>query len=242
VQDFRLVWNGRVFLLAWTEQQGTDLRHFATLVNRQASLRAYDLPSAALLRATLVNGATNINRLAMPDFAQGYGWGRVNLRQSLSPAPPVTLHVRDDCALGPGRTVTYRFTLPNGTRLLRVTLNWTDPPGPRVVNALYLTVRPPGGGSEYRGNRWTAATPDVSRAIRKPFRPADAHDAVQTFKQVVVQNPPEGDWIVEVAAEAYRADPFNQQNLQPFALVFAGTGDEIRFNQPVATVQGTPIY
>jgi hypothetical protein len=57
-----------------------------------------------------------------------------------------------------------------------------------------------------------------------------------------VQNPPEGEWIVEVTAGAFPADPFNQQNLQPFALVFAGTGDEVRFNQPVAAVQGTAIY
>jgi hypothetical protein len=39
----------------------------------------------------------------------GYGWGRINLRQSLSPLPPVTFHVRDDGSVAAGRTVRYEF-------------------------------------------------------------------------------------------------------------------------------------
>jgi hypothetical protein len=249
VQEFKLVWNGRVFLLDWVEEDNGHLHHKVTLVNRHANQIANDIPSAALLRATLVNGATNITPGPLPDVAAGYGWGRVNLRQSLSPAPPVTMHVRDDCAIGPGGTVSYRFTLPAGTALLRVTLNWTDPPGPRLVNHLHLTVHapaPPGPGvrPEYRGNLWsaTAGQTHLSRAVATPPVAADNHEDIQTFKQVVLQNPPAGIYTVGVSAAAFPSDPFNQQNLQHFALVFAGTGPEVRFNQPVAAVAGTAIY
>ncbi|GAA0750927.1 S8 family serine peptidase [Ideonella azotifigens] len=244
VRDHRLVWNGRVFLLTWTEEQAGKLRHMATLVNRHATRLAYDLPSAALLRATLVNGATNITPGPLPDTAAGYGWGRVNLRQSLAPALPVTFHARDDCALGPGRSVRYHFTLPPGTALLRVTLNWTDPPGPRLVNHLHLTVRAPGGTPEYRGNLWdtTATRTHLSRPVATPPVPADAHEDIQTFKQVVLENPAQGDYEVEVSADAFPADPFNQQNLQPFALVFLGTGTEAKFAQTVAQVVGAAVY
>ena len=180
VREFRLVWNGRVFLLYWNEEASGHLHHKCTMLNRHGSRLAYDLPSAALLRATLVSGATNLTPAALPDLAAGYGWGRINLRQTLSPRPPVTLHVRDDCALGPGRSATYRFVLPAGTALLRVTFNSTDPPGPRLVNHLHLTVRPPGIPAQYRGNLWstTAGATHLSRALGDRPVAADAHEDV----------------------------------------------------------------
>jgi hypothetical protein len=246
VLDYRLVWNGRIFLLTWTEEEAGTLRHRYTAVTRHAHQVVHDIPSAALLRATLVNSATNIQSTSLPDAANGYGWGRLNLRQAMSPAPPVTLHVRDDCAIGPGQTITYRFTLPAGTALLRVTLNWTDPAGPRVVNPLHLTVRAPAVGANpanvYRGNLWDPAAGQnhLSRPIN-PAAAADAHENVHPFKQVVLQNPPAGEYVVEVET-TFGTDAFNQQNLQAFALVFAGTGPEVTFNQPVAAVQGAAIY
>jgi subtilisin family serine protease len=249
VQNFKLVWNGRAFLLNWVEEENGHLHHKCTVVNRHANQNANDIPSAALLRATVVNGATNITPGPLPDTAAGYGWGRVNLRQSLAPAPPVTLHVRDDCAIGPGRTVRYHFTLPAGTALLRVTLNWTDPPGPSLVNHLHLTVRapaPPGPGTrpEYRGNLWSAVPGQthLSRPIPNPPALADNHEDIQTFKQVALENPPAGDYEIEVAAAVFPFGHFNQQNLQAFALVFAGTGPDVRFVSNVAAVTGTPIY
>jgi len=249
VREFKLVWNGRVFFLDWVEEENGHLHHRCTTVNRHANQIANDIPSAALIRATLVNGATNFTGATLPDLANGSGWGRVNVRQCFSPAPPVTLHVRDDCAIGPGRSITYRFSLPAGTALLRVTLNWTDPPGPRLVNHLHLTVRvpvSPGPGllPEYRGNRWNTAAGQthLSRPMANPRLAADNHENVQTFKQVVLANPPAGNYEVTVDAAIFPADPFNQQNLQPFALVFAGTGPEVTFNQTVAAVTGSPIY
>ncbi len=249
VQDFKLVWNGRIFLLSWVEEENGHLHHRATFINRHANQITYDLPSASLIRTTIVSGATNITPGSLPDVTGGYGWGRVNLRQSLAPAPPVTLHVRDDCGIGPGRIITYRFNLPAGTALLRVTLNWNDPPGPRLVNHLHLTVRapvPPGPAQrpEFRGNLWStvAGQTHLSRAVANPPVAADAHEDVQTFKQVVLANPTPGDYIVEVAADVFPADAFNQQNLQPFSLVFAGSGPEVIFNQTVAAVTGSPVY
>jgi hypothetical protein len=242
VQDFRLTWNGRVFMLAWTEQEAGRLKQRCTLVNRRASQDAYSLPSAALLRATLVNGATNLTPASLPDRTAGYGWGLVNLRQSLAPALPFTLQVRDDCALGPGRAVRYVFTLPAGTVLLRVTLTWTDPPGPNLLRHLHLTVRAPVPGvrTQYFGNLWDTAAGRTH--LSKPVVAGDAHENQQPYKQVVVANPPAGDYEVEVSVAGFGTDLFNQQNLQSFALVFAGTGPEQRFNQPVAAVVGAATY
>jgi hypothetical protein len=123
VQDFQLTWNGRSFRINWTETQGSRLRHM------QRALSVPDLigpanydhshlqPSSALLRATLTNGATNLRKRALPNIGNdpndGYGWGRINLRQSLAPAPSVTFYVRDNTAVA--NLVRYEFTLPAGT-------------------------------------------------------------------------------------------------------------------------------
>ena len=139
--------------------------------------------------------------------------------------------------------------LPAGTALLRVTLNWTDPPGPRLVNHLHLTVRAPapvgpGVRPEYRGNLWSAVAGQthLSRAVVTPPVAADGHENIQTFKQVVLANPLAGEYEVVVSAEAFPAVAFNQQNLQAFALVFSGSGPEIRFNLPAAAVAGAAVY
>ena len=107
-----MIWDGRTFRLTWTETQGGRLRHMQTALTRNGSRAVYDLPSSALLRATLINGATNIDDTPLPNIPaapitaanrnHGYGWGRVNLRQSLSPTPPVTFHVKDDDTWGRG--------------------------------------------------------------------------------------------------------------------------------------------
>ena len=249
VRDFRLAWNGRVFLLTWTEELAGALSHQATLVNRHAGQEAFALPSAALLRAVLVGGATNLAAAALPaapasppHLPSGQGWGLLNLRQCLSPALPVSFELRDDCALGPGRSTRYRFALPAGTALLRVTLTWTDPPGAGLVNRLHLTVRV--GGQEFRGNLWETALgrSHLSRPIPQPPVAADAHEDIQAYKQVVLANPPAGDVEVIVAAAAFPADPFNQQNLQPFALVFAGTGPEAAFAPPPSALVDAAVY
>ena len=110
----------------------------------------------------------------------GYGWGRVNMRQSLAPAPPVTFLARDDSAVAAGRTVRYEFTLPPDTQLLRVTLIWTDPPGNASVNNLNLRMTtppfPPGGAARVcwqslaDGGHTSVQRPLTGRAAGKSFR------------------------------------------------------------------------
>ena len=233
VQEFRLIWNGRTFRLTWTEVEGTTVRHVQTALTRHGSQAVFEEPSAALLRATLVNGATNILRTGLPNLSQpapgltsGYGWGRVNLRQSLAPSPPVTFHVRDDGALGSGRTARYRFSLPPGTALLRATLAWTDPPAAKLVNRLHLRIATPGGAQLYQGNTWRPSPDD---RLSRPVPRGTPFQSVHTTEQIVIEHPPPGLFDVEVTAEILPAVAFNQPHAQPYALVFVGSGPELRF-------------
>jgi hypothetical protein len=145
--------------------------------------------------------------------------------------------VRDDNALGPGRSARYRFTLPSGTKLLRATLAWCDPPAARVVNRLHLLVTPPGGGNRYQGNTWSAAP---NSAFSRLVAPGTALQTVHNTEQVVVRDPPPGVYGVEIVAENFGAHSFNQLNLQPFSLVFVGSGEEVRFGGLPAVP--LPIY
>ena len=254
VQRFHLIWTGRTFRVSWTEIEAGRVRHMhrALAVPQPAGGVRYDAPfqqpSSALIRATLINGATNMRNTNLPNFGNnvndGYGWGRVNLRQSLAPAPPVTFHVRDDGVAGPGRTIRYDFQLPPETQLLRVTLTWTDPPGNGLVNPLHLRVTTPafpvGGVRIFHGNRFQAAA--GSTHLSDPITGAPpAFEGIHNVQQVVISGPPAlpaGNYIVEIIAGAFGGSAFQQFPGQPFALVFVGSGPELR---TAAAGVGAPI-
>ena len=244
VLDYQLVWNGRTFRVTWTELRAGNVHHMQTAlaVPRQANdpnsyNRPYHHPSAALVRATLINGATNIRRTTLPNIGNnpndGYGWGRLNLRQSLAPLPPVTYYARDDASVASGHTVQYRFLLPTDTRLLRVTLTWTDPPGVRLVNNLNLRLTAP-DGRVFVGNRWQPGGPpqaQFSDPLPTPL-PANPFEGIHNTEQIVIPGAPSlppGDYRVEVIGGPFRNNAFQQFPGQPFALVFVGSGTEIRF-------------
>jgi hypothetical protein len=204
--------------------------------------------------ATLINGATNIGYTALPNLPtppitpanrnHGYGWGRVNLRQSLAPTPPVTFHARDDNALGPGQRARYRFYLPPRTGLLRATLVWTDPPttGAKITNKLNLRIVPPGKsatGAEYRGNVWQTS-PGMAHLSRLVPHGDGSWDSAHNVEQVVVHKPESGVYEVEIIARSFGDNTFNQFNAQPYALVFVGSGPEVRFGGVPST--GPGIY
>ncbi|HYW54447.1 MAG TPA: hypothetical protein VE826_10780, partial [Dongiaceae bacterium] len=251
VHAFRLVWNGRRFHLTWAETEAGRTRHVqrAVSVLHERTASGYDAPfahpSSALVRATLINGATNIDGTALPNYSNnvnhGYGWGRMNLRQTFAPAAPVTFQARDDGAVMRMRTARYVFTLLPGMRLLRVTLNWTDPPGPNVMNELSLRVTTPawsGGATRtYIGNHWSAATPRYSDPLPAPPAAQPAFDGTQTTEQIVIPGDPtlpSGDYVVEVIAGAFTGSLLQPFPGQPFALVFVGSGDEWNLAPPTS--------
>jgi subtilisin family serine protease len=174
-------------------------------------------PSAALVKATLINGAYDMTPgqygagasqeiSGRPDFVQG--WGRVDLANSLLPAPPRVWWYDDhNLGLSTGDTIMYTdsFTTPlnviAGTEPLRVSLVWTDYPGTPaagggLVNDLDLEVIGP-GGTRYPGNGIT-------------------WDRANNVEGVDVLNPPPGLYTVIVHAHNVARDT------QPYALVVSG--------------------
>lgn len=149
-------------------------------------------PSAALVKALLINGAVEISGQYIPSEAgaipnSSQGFGRVDLAASVGPFPTnMTLEFRDeDRALDTGEEEAISLNL-SAPSLLKVTLVWTDAPGAALQNDLDLIVR--AGGEERHGNLPAGST---------------AFDRNNNVEQVIWASVPAGP--VEVIVRAYRA-------------------------------------
>lgn len=130
--------------------------------------------SAALIKAALLNGATDIypgqygtgatQEITMTRPGPQEGWGRVNLETLLFPAGPrrtwywdtSPAYVRSLNSLSTGQVATYTFSVTQSAPL-SITLAWTDYPGTQgangaLVNDLDLKVVGPTGTAYYSNN------------------------------------------------------------------------------------------
>lgn len=117
-------------------------------------------PSPALLRAMIVNGAVDM-RDGGPIPNPRQGWGRLNLRNVLSPKVRRAWLDQTVLLTAPGASRSWTLHVPDPALPFKATLAWTDPPGPlgsgtsevpAVINRLALRVE--AGGRIYRGNRF----------------------------------------------------------------------------------------
>lgn len=170
-------------------------------------------PSAALIRATLVNSGERLpNATAIPGNCQG--WGRVLLDNALYLAPEVRrLWVKDEnvgfAQNSTNETQTFTFTVNAATTPFKVTLAWTDFPStpaamPHLNNDLDLEVTGPGGA--YLGNVFATGQ---STTGGNP-------DRLNTLEQVVLNAPQAGQYVVTVRSFEIPNGP------QPFSLVVTG--------------------
>ncbi|WP_406657986.1 PGF-pre-PGF domain-containing protein [Methanolobus sp. ZRKC2] len=122
-------------------------------------------PSAALLKATLINGALNITPgqygtgstqeiSGRPDYSQG--WGRVDVGNSICPQYPEVISYFDNIALNYSESWNISYDIVADSEILRATLAWTDYPGDaavelQLVNNLDLKVVGP-DDTTYYGN------------------------------------------------------------------------------------------
>jgi serine protease AprX len=141
----------------------------------RSALRAHDVaPSAALVKAMLVNGAVAIPGQFTPSETgaspnANSGFGRVDLARSIVVEPTgESSGFVDGEALEMGGEHTVTIDVPRG-RTLTATLVWTDPPGPGLQNDLDLIVK--AGSRERHGNRGTAADFDRSNNVERVVWP-----------------------------------------------------------------------
>jgi subtilisin family serine protease len=127
--------------------------------------RGHASPSAALLKAMLINSATvPVGESNAPNNTRGFGW--LNLERTLTPTPTGQQNFSDDInlAVATGDVRQFSVQLADPGQPLRVTLVWTDYPGKGVQNKLYLRLIPPGAGA-VDGD--VTAFPTVSNNIQR---------------------------------------------------------------------------
>jgi hypothetical protein len=175
-------------------------------------------PSAALLKAVLVNGARGMaghlyeRRGVAIDFgpledapSPVQGWGRAQLDDALHFSGDSRklwlLDVPNAGGIAAGQSLRATLAVSDASEPLKLTLAWTDPPAQPVaelalVNDLDLRLTAP-DGTIYRGNQWAAGEPVVDGGkLSQPDPPGK--DAVNNVEGVLVALPPPGVWVVEV--------------------------------------------
>lgn len=157
-------------------------------------------PSAALVKAILINGAFraagepfNDARIGSPNFHQGFGRLYLSRAIPISDDPGFSLQFvdfRDDSLEALHVTANPIWRTPlllDAPGPLSVTMTWMDPPGRGLQHGLDLAlVSPP--GTKIVGN------PEL---VRLAYEARDTRNNVQ---QIRVDDPPPGRWLLQVSA------------------------------------------
>ncbi|MCS3925403.1 hypothetical protein M2175_000434 [Bradyrhizobium elkanii] len=156
-------------------------------------------PSAALLKALIINGARSIAGQYNPSEAgsvanNSQGFGRVDVQAVVGPlAAKEALQFFDEKKkLDAGDREDRTVTIPAGSSRLKVTLVWTDPPGEGLQSDLDLVVV---ANKQERHGNMPAGSKDFDRR--------------NNVEQVIFENLPAGEAVISVIAHSIAVAPQN---------------------------------
>jgi len=199
----------------------TPLTAGAVALTRQyfTDILNLDYVSAALLRATLINGATD---MAPGQYGGGAtqeipagpnntsGWGQVHVQNSIAPAAPTLRdHVDALAGLSTGETRTYELAVTDASVPISVAMVYHDFPGAGLVNNLNMTV----------------TAPDATVFFPNGGAGADTTNNVERV-QIAAANVQVGSYTISVTGQNVPQGP------QPFALATLAGGTMVD-RQPV---------
>jgi subtilisin family serine protease len=170
--------------------------------------------SAALLRATLINGAFDMTPGQYPGIVEVpaapndvQGWGRVDVENSIFPAPPAVLdHVDELAGLADGETHEYTYTVTDASFPISATMVYHDAPGAALINHVDITIIAPGGMTFFPNGLGAA-------------------DNQNNVEKVLVNVPVVGDYTIRIAGTSVpTSTALIDPRPQPYALVISGGG------------------
>ncbi|MEK6903421.1 MAG: S8 family serine peptidase [Nanoarchaeota archaeon] len=189
-------------------------------------------PSAALIKAILLNGGQSVSGNQIPSTRDGFG--RMNLTESLPSYPGYLATVDEKTGLTTGQKKTYTY-YADVQQPFVITLAWTDaPPAPiysnstqtqkKLINDLDLIVTDP-QGNQYFGND-----------ITLPYN--NQPDKLNNVEQVRIAAPLKGAYTVEVKAFSVPQGPQDYA----FALTYHNRAIRVapHLTAVVCMVNGTP--
>jgi len=152
-----------------------------------------ELPPASMIKAILYNRAEDIFRKGI-DYKTGYG-----LLNSLGAVRSLIQGEYDGGAVAQDQLWSRTISIPVNCARLKVTLSWTDSAGTvnnnkALVNDLDLTVENMSAGEQFLP--WVlSAAPFADSLTSLPVR---KRDSLNTAEQVSIENPPEGNYQINV--------------------------------------------
>lgn len=164
-------------------------------VLQQALLETTDtLPHADLVRALLINSATDIGAPG-PDFESGFG--QLNARKAVEQVQQRSFSTGQIAA---EQTLVVPILINSPVNSVRITLAWTDPPAlpnadKALINDLDLRLISP-AGVEY--SPWVLNTYPHPDSLRLPA--SRGRDSLNNVEQIWVLLPETGLWEVQVKA------------------------------------------
>lgn len=164
-------------------------------------------PSAALIKALLINGAVELEGQYIPTEAgrspnDASGWGRIDIANSIIIGGAPDDHgmvtagngsagFRDEAnTLDTSETFSFSVQIVKPGRTLKITLVWTEPPGAWLQNDLDLVVISPNKQTERHGNH----TSNFNYNSQAHF------DRKNNVEQIAWENIPQGAATVQVRA------------------------------------------
>lgn len=170
------------------------------LYERYRQLHGGANPTAALIKAVACNGADDLGN-AGPDFT--FGFGNLNARNAVEALENNTYFTG---TMGNGGTATFNITgVPAGTAQIKIMLYWNDRPATpyaatTLVNNLDLTVTAP-DASVHNPLILNPSVANVSNVA------VEGIDNLNNIEQVVINNPPAGNFTVSVTGTSVPQGP-----------------------------------
>ncbi len=180
-------------------------------------------PSAALVKATLINGTAWLSDAyaatgqgGPPNMQQGFG--RVDLRRSLAAHHvSASLLWNDEIELCSNGATRCTFTIKTGVvDELRIAMAWTEPGTPGLDRPVSLSLVDAGGT-----RRWFSNDELLQKGVRRRFV-----DRVNNVHVIRVEDPTPGDYRLDITPIWPAQDPFQAtgeaSQIQVYALVVTG--------------------
>ena len=196
--------------IAGTSEAAAVVSGVALLVQQAYKTRhGGNLPSAALVKAALINSADDVGRKAV-DFESGFG-----NTDALGAVRSITDARFIEAAVANNEQKIFKIKVPQGVRQLKVTIVWHDKEADpsaatTLVNDLDLEVHHFGSGTRWQP--WVLSTQPHPDSLAKPAK--RGIDRLNNVEQVTMDTPVAGDYELHVKGHKV------EDATQAFSLVY----------------------
>lgn len=194
----------------------------AQLYQAYSELNGNVLPPAALIKATLLNTASEAGNIG-PDFK--FGWGIVN---GLRAAKLIEENRFLSSNISQGGSNNHTINVPSGTKQVRFMVYWSDSPAspganPALVNDLDLVVTDPSSNNLLP---WILDETPNPATLNNPA--TNGPDHLNNMEQVLINNPTAGNYTINIAGFNVPMGP------QEYFVVYEVISDNLTVTYPNA--------